>query len=100
MVTVHGVDPVLDTEDLVSAAGAHARGRPGAGGALVHGALDHSPAVDLAALTVVPAAMAHPRVHRGLRSRAHGLIAARPWPRLRPLPQASLLSPRPLMARL
>jgi hypothetical protein len=99
MVTAHGVDLALDTEVLVPAAGAHAHGRPGAAGALVHGALDHGPLADQVALMVAQADLDHLRVLPGLHSLAHGPTAARPWPRLRSLRQGFLPSLPPSMAR-
>jgi hypothetical protein len=98
-----GADLALDTEVLVPAAGAHARGRPGVAGALGHGALDHGPVahqVALMAVLAVLAALEDLRVRPGPRSLAHGLIAARPWPRLQSLPQVSLPSLQRSTARL
>jgi hypothetical protein len=101
----HGVDRALDTEALVLVVGAHARGQPGAVGALERGALDHGPAADQVALMAVPAALAalaseDLRVCLGLRSPVRGLIAARPWPLLRLQPQVSRPSQPPSTARL
>jgi hypothetical protein len=101
----HGVDRALDTEALVLVVGAHARGQPGAVGALERGALDHGPAADQVALMAVPAALAalaseDLRVCLGLRSPVRGLIAARPWPLLRLQPQVFRPSQPPSMARL
>jgi hypothetical protein len=99
----HGVDLALDTEALVLVVGAHARGPPGAVGALERGALDHGPAAVQVALTVVPAVLAASedlRVCLGLRSPVRGLIAARPWPLLRLQPQVSRPSQPPSTARL
>jgi hypothetical protein len=102
-VAVRGADLALDIEVLVPAAGAHARGRPGVAGALAHGALDHGPVahqVALMAVLAVLAALEDLRVRPGPRSLAHGLIAARPWPRLQSLPQVSLPSLQRSTARL
>lgn len=101
----HGVDLALDTEVLVLVVGAHARGQPGAVGALERGALGHGPAADQVALTAVPAVPAalaseDLRVCLGLRSPVRGLIAARPWPLLRLQPQVSRPSQPPSTARL
>ena len=99
----HGVDLALDTEVLVLMVGAHARGQPGAVGALEHGVLGHGPAVDQVVVTAVPeaqVALEDLRVCLGLRSPVHGLIAARPWPLLRLQPRVSRPSQPPSMARL
>jgi hypothetical protein len=100
---VHGVDRALDTEVPVLVVGAHARGQPGAVGALERGALDHGPAAVQVALTAVPAALVASedlRVCLGLRSPVRGLIAALPWPLLRLQPQVSRPSQPPSTARL